>query len=291
MPSKLSIRSWLRRRENQTFKYVDLRKDCGGAVDAFYTGGGKVALINVALKNCRWYGGNGCAYDSESRHPYVRTLIEYLNGACEQYKNSYLECYWSCWQPVSHAESLGISAETAHPLLIEMPPLHDVMPWSAASKWDFVIKRGWMDKRSNSEMIAENSPPARSCGPKPEWFGEARFNDLIEICKSIAQNGYQDKPQPEKPYKHQHILANCLLRDGEERYVIANGQHRTASLSALGYKEAPVLVHTLNGRGPAVVRRDEVYNWPLVQKGLFNEQDALAVFDRIFKGEMLFSMG
>jgi hypothetical protein len=73
-----------------------------------------------------------------------------------------------------------------------------------------------------------------------------------------------------------------MLLDGDEYrfYQEGGGNHRVAALAALGYEEAVLQVRT-----KYVVRRSEAKWWPMVRLDWFSEQEAIAVFDRIFCGE------
>lgn len=64
--------------------------------------------------------------------------------------------------------------------------------------------------------------------------------------------------------------------------LLNGGQHRAASLSALGHETIPVRLTSPSSA--SIIRRDDVDFWPYVRTGLFSRETALEVFDRIFSG-------
>lgn len=65
---------------------------------------------------------------------------------------------------------------------------------------------------------------------------------------------------------------------GESSYLVLDGNHRLASLHALGVREA-----ALRLAARPRVRRAEAAQWPAVRSGEFTLEEALAVFDRYFR--------
>src|SRR5690606_27390083 len=96
-------------------------------------------------------------------------------------------------------------------------------------------------------------------------------NRLITLLASIKEHGFKQE--------YSDSLGCFVLVNGEKwRWYVNGGQHRASVLAALGYDEMPVCIRQL-------VRRDDVGYWPNVQSGIFTENQALAVFDRLFSGE------
>jgi len=277
------IRRFLARQEPRAVQPIrDLRDKGLGALDAYYEHKGKPCLIRGGLEHCRWYGASGISYSRNSLHPYIRTLIEYEEGICTTYNGSFLQRYWQQWAPKNLAEYFGIDEAKCHPLLVRTPPNHNILPWSPTDHIEYMEEEQWMTRFDYRELCLAGGTPARSCGPKPTWFGEARFQRLVSVYESIKASGYREIAAESEPYVGQHIVVNCLVRDGIVRFVVANGQHRASALSALGHSEASMIVHFHSDRGPAMLRRDEVDSWPLVRRNIFSPCEAEAIFDRIF---------
>jgi hypothetical protein len=268
-----------------TYPTVDLRgTTCASPMDAFHVTGGLPALVDVALEQCRWAGASALSYARDEGHPYVRTLLDYEAG-CVDYAQSYLKAYWRAWQPPTLAEFYGLRSDECHHLLRATPPMHDVMPWSAQRSIGYMENREWLNDAGYRALDAEGCPPASSCGPKPDWYGEARFEHLIGLYQRIKVDGYRDHARPALPYFQQHAVGQLLLTGDQCRVVLLNGQHRAAILAALGYRRLPVIVHAQSHRGPTVVRREEAHLWPLVRRHVFSVEQALAIFDAVFHGE------
>ncbi|MBS3804762.1 MAG: hypothetical protein KGY54_09470 [Oleiphilaceae bacterium] len=261
----------------------DLQGTGLGPQGACYEHNGKPCIISVDLEDCRWFGASGLSYSNDSLHPYVRTLMEYEAGQCITYEGSYLQKYWQSWTPKNLAEYFDLELNKyCHPLLLQTPPNHNILPWSPSGTVDYMKQEKWKNRSDYRALVNAGCAPARSCGPKPDWFGEARFQHLVSIFKSIKKTGYRPEVSTKIPYDQQHILGSCLIREGQVRFNILNGQHRASVLSALGHTTAPIIVNCHASRGPGTVRREEVAHWPLVRLGILSANEALAIFDRIF---------
>ncbi|MCE8038678.1 MAG: hypothetical protein ACXIU5_14160 [Halomonadaceae bacterium] len=263
----------------------DLSQDSIGPLEALYAYPDVPCLIRCRLADCRWYGSTGIAYGPGSRHPYVQSLQQYVTGECRDYRGSCLEAYWQRWQPTTLAASLGLSEDVAHPWLSVAPPLRDFLPWSGLARWEAL--RAYADSepvRREMPVSRKDATAIRQVGPKPTWFGERRIAQLVALYETIVREGYRRWASQRLDYFRQHIVVDTLERDGEVRFVVANGQHRASVLSVLGHEYVPVLAHVPHRRGPSLVRREDFRRWPLVERGIFLPSQALEVFDRIFEG-------
>src|SRR5699024_3862206 len=108
--------------------------------------------------------------------------------------------------------------------------------------------------------------------------GLLEIETLPELTKSIHKKGYLRGNGHEEDIK-----ASVLIKGNDYKYIIKDGTHRLAVLSALDYKSAPIRV--LPTSIPAFIYRREVDFWPKVQDGLYTREQALKVFDNIFKGD------
>jgi hypothetical protein len=278
-----ALRSFTARLGPPTYPTVDLRATVTSPVGAYYAAGGRPALIDVALDHCRWIGGPGLPYSRAAGHPYIRTLLDYETGVTA-YARSYLKKYWAIWQPTSLAETYGLLPAACHPLLVTTPPIHDVLPWAGQSKIAYMENREWLNDPGYRALDAAGCPPASSCGPKPDWYGTARFAYLIRLYERIKTDGYRDHAPQTLPYFQQHPVGQVLLKGDQHRIVLVNGQHRAAILCALGQRTLPVVVHVQNHRGLTVVRREDAHLWPLVRSHVFSLEQALTIFDAMFNG-------
>ena len=273
-----------RNADRRIYPAHDLRQmDCG-PVEAYYRHHGEPCIISVPLRHCRWIGGTGLSYARDSLHPYIRTLVAYVAGQCDSYHNSSLKEYWANYQPANLSEMFDLNPHECHPLLQETPPTHDVLPWVGADWIDFLRSRLWKEHPGFQSGITEPYPRARSCGPKPDFYGEKRFSHLVGVYERIKKNSYRWHAPVELPYKNQHINIAVLVRGTDARYMVLAGQHRAAALSVLNHTSVLALCHVASHRSPAIIRREDVDEWPLVREGIFERAQALQIFDAVFTG-------
>ncbi|AXY43977.1 hypothetical protein D1793_18300 [Halomonas sp. JS92-SW72] len=244
-------------------------------------------IVACPLAHCRWFGPTGLAYGRESLHPYVQSLLQSLRGECRSYQESCLAHYWRSWTPTTLAQSLGLDVASAHPLLNASPPLSDFMPWGAETQFEalrWFASASGPRRRPLRAKTGVSETAVRQVGPKPDWFGQQRIQHLLSLHRQIAAQGYRQHAPASLSYKRQHVVVDCMVRGGEVRFLVANGQHRASVLSVMGQESVPALINVSHSRGPSVIYRSEAENWPLVRQGIIALPDALDVFDRVFEG-------
>src|SRR5690554_5034990 len=70
---------------------VDFTEEDIAPLSAYYKSGPNSFFVRVPLEHCRHIEMMSFKCDSESRSPYVQTLLEYGNGTCLTYSGSWLE--------------------------------------------------------------------------------------------------------------------------------------------------------------------------------------------------------
>jgi hypothetical protein len=258
----------------------DLRDSGLNALEALHAYGGEPCILTVRLDHCRWAGASGVPYGYDSPHPYVQALRTYLEQGDDAAAKEVLSFYWSAWRPGNAAEYLRLDPARADPLLKSSPPAPVILPWTHVAAIDYLRRQKWMEREDYRRLVDSGCPPVRCCGPKPTWFIESRYKNLVDLCKSIRTDGYRDyiASAPVKAY--------CLIRGRSVRYVLINGQHRLSVLSALGHTTASVLVNSPRSWRPVPprVRADDVEAWPFVRERIMSAQDARRIFDIVFDG-------
>lgn len=125
-------------------------------------------------------------------------------------------------------------------------------------------------------------------------YGKDRFERIIKNYEHIKSVGYYPSMYPDG-----YIEGMFLVRDDDYRFIIWEGAHRLASLSALGHKKAQVKLgggmRTIGKTGAAkyyyspvsnikdaVVNIKDIKKWPLVKTGYYNQESAKALFNAYF---------
>lgn len=254
---------------------ADMRPITRDPVEAFYRAEARPFLIDVDLDYCRNLHTAAFSCGTESRNPFIQTLLDYQTGRCHAYTDSPLYSFHKSWQPANAAEALGLDPNDAHPDLATSPPLGCVLPWMPynpleyASFWASIITADY--KAHGYKLDASHG--WKVWGPVSQEAGQAEFVRLIKAYGSIKRDGYRRRDN------YDGDITGTLLSSGPEyRVMINTGQHRVAVLAALEYRAAPIRIALPH------VRRSEVEAWPNVQKKLFSVEQALDIFDRIFSG-------
>lgn len=216
----------------------------------------------------------GLSYGKKGWHPFVSTLDAYMRNH-HSYEGSPLERYYATWQPTNAKEAF-ITFDHAPDIFIEKPAVAFVSPWHTIS-----INERLKDIEANirSENRKAGLPEVGAKGgfslhgPVIPAKGQVEFERLIYTFESIQKNGFIIESLQDL------IVGFALLNDsGDFRIVVIHGNHRLASLTALG--KTHVLIRLV---APFVARRDEVQWWPQVQSGLWTQKDAKRYFDSLFE--------
>lgn len=186
-----------------------------------------------------------------------------------------LDHYYKSVQPDCAAEVLGVEGRHA-------PPLNRGTPWIVVHPWE---DRSLSDlKRDRPKYTRQdNLRVGKNMGIEEGWhlFGpvsenklEAETRRLERLMRKVEKGGFKVRNS-----ERDNITAMVLINEKEEcRWIVYNGQHRIAVLTAFDYRKAPVLINK-------VVERKDVKVWPGVQRGYFTQEGALKVFDRVFHGK------
>lgn len=214
-------------------------------------------------------------FDKKDAHPFVYAVDNAQKHDNE--KEAIKEClkdFYNEVKPDSPTEVLGLKES-------EAPKLADKEAWMAVHPWqDKTIKeiKFWRPKVTLSENLAEGVELSiehgwHLFGPVSKEKLNVECKRLYNVMKSIENNSYIIT-------NNSSHISSCLLVDDNNNYrwVIYDGQHRTAVLSSLGHKMIPVIVEK-------IVERKDVKLWPNVKSGDFTAEAALKVFDKVFKGE------
>lgn len=254
---------------------IDVRGDSADPRLFCYYGGRRRILMDVDID--RGIGFDVFPLADTSLHPAAcaaRKAIESTHPR-EAIRDTLVDYYRSV-QPGSAAQWLGFSPGSMRQLAGQ-PPWARVLPWQP------------QDIRSRRNRVKALSPIEsqnggrrltiedgwKTYGPVSDRLLEVEVQRLHSLLDSIRQHGYLRSDE-----ECGDINAAVLWKDENNwKWRITGGDHRAAVLSALGYEQIPVRLTRL-------VRRSDVGIWPNVTSGVYDEQSALELFDRLLEGAL-----
>jgi len=234
------------------------------------------AVLQIPIDLCRGFHSLGLPFHADLHpfvHAYQRTFS--VQGADRERREitQDLEDYYDAVRPRSASEVLGLPERDA-PGLIGVPPIGYVLPW-----WEQDVSEMTRGRARALEYVGMRYGFSTTADSGHTFFGpvgssklELQVARLHRLWESVRSRGFQPFGR-EAPTK---VVA--LRKDGEYRWMIAEGQHRFALGAALGVESIPAMVMS-------VIRREDVAFWPQVINGTFSEKGALDFFDRLFDGE------
>lgn len=211
-------------------------------------------LIKFDVSECVHY----CAfrYGHSEYHPYESYLLGLHQGVPQETLRAEFERFLKVYRPRTLGQALGLNLNCAYPLWL--------FPWSRFWKfWRDKTHSGWYsDPRRVPDIITHFSESGI-----PGDMVEQELTWLLGAYRSIATQGYQ-------PDKFGFPVGRLLDGGAAGRAcLILDGNHRIASLSALGYES----VYVRCARWDTVVL-DKLETWAGVKNGFFSKEDAEQIF-------------
>lgn len=233
------------------------------------------AVLEIPLEGCRAFHSLGLPLDSDV-HPFVTAFEAALRnenaGKGRQAIEKILTQYYASVQPSSALEVVGLTGQDA-PGLRNVPPIGYLLPWSENGVTEIISRR----ERSLMYVgMRYGINPAAGAGHT--FFGpvqpaklELQVTRLHTLLEAVRSQGF-------KPFARNFPTKVAALRkNGRNRWLVEEGQHRFALGGALKIATIPAIV-------TSVVRREDAALWPQVVAGVFTEKGALDLFDRIYDG-------
>lgn len=203
--------------------------------------------FTINIKNARTIFGEAF---SPNNH-LVRTLSEYDSGI-KDFRKTTLFRFHSKFIPKSICnmipnENLNKKSKTL--------PL-GIYPWG---KWYRKIDKNWN--------------LSRFCGPTPLKKTEEEWENLIDLYTELQ------KGQGYLPQIHGFPKGALLVDEKNYRFIVLQGNHRTAILKHLGYEQTIV---RLLLKIPSFVQK-KPYKWEFVKRGILTEEESLKIFEWFFR--------
>jgi len=215
----------------------------------------------ISLKDCTSI--NGFVF-KDGWHFLVATLEQYEKNPNIKYEETFLARYYDCYQPKNLQESLyGKGSNIDIPSLIRhRDPQNAPMPWTPMFKLPNKYKTN----------LADYGPKDKSSDD-----GEVRFRRLTKIYDSIKSDGFREELNKNVINQIKGVL---LKNNNDFRFLVFNGNHRTAALSALGFEKIPF---RFVSNYPVIVDIENIDNWPCVKTGFYDRNVAEKIFLHYFE--------
>ena len=117
-----------------------------------------------------------------------------------------------------------------------------------------------------------------------------KISKVKNLIASIKEHGYE--PDRFLDRKQGHITGYYLERSEKKRFYVVSGNHRVATLSALGYQQVNAIFEDrsflkpreLEKLGyqnlPNIFSEKKIKTWPSVQSRFFTQSDALTILSK-----------
>lgn len=155
------------------------------------------------------------------------------------------------------------------------PAWASILPWRARTIDNYrkVIEQGTIsDNLKNGLELDIFHSGWAYCGPVVKEKCEIETRRIVNLISSISEKGYQRNNDTDGD-----IVATALVNEKNEWvWLVTNGYHRVAVVAAMNYKSIPIRINI-------VVKRDEVDFWPQVVSKFYSKEEALTIFDNLFK--------
>ncbi|WP_127557835.1 hypothetical protein [Saccharospirillum alexandrii] len=237
-----------------------------------YNQGGKKSAFPCPIEICTHQ--NGIGFSSSDWHPFVETIKQYRANPLLSYDESVLKLFYSRWTPSNAAEAIPGFKDSPKAFRSYPPHYLFLSPWSSLTAKEIDIDVKWWNQKDNTEHgRSDLSYPTHGwaySGPTHHEKGKLEFDRIIRLYKNIKANGYNTQLG--------YIGVTQLKINSSSIYLIGGGgYHRTAVLSALGYKEIPATHHRIS-----TVNIDDAQYWPQVRNGLWTESQAKNYVHHLF---------
>jgi hypothetical protein len=260
---------------------VDLRNEGNDPLNAYYMALlwspllEKSPLVNARLGDCRMFESFGLPVDAAEDNPLTAAalLCARKGPATEAEIIALLRRYYDNVRPANALEAMGLSASDA-PGLRSAGPMADSFPWETSDpRLRETYVGSFLDKDAREFGQALVPQGHTYFGPVSDDKIRMEASRIISLCRSIGEHGFIAPGSADND-----IWAIALRNEvGEYRWILQGGQHRASVAFALGLHEMPVAVRY-------VVRREDAAHWRNVRTGMFSQNGALTLFDRIFRG-------
>jgi len=199
------------------------------------------------------YPGTGVAFTREQHH-----MVRYFSDGIAS-----LRRFYTLHQPKNQIEQFFLKPGEVGPFRELSFPVRRV-------PWDFE------DQFLGSERHRDVADGWQAFGPVSNRKLRFEAKRLDGVLYSVRARGFWQNPNRSDNIQYMLLIVSPY----EYRVVVTNAQHRTATLSYLGW---PLVPMSPREGGVREVRLDDICNWPGVLDGTYSEKAARAVFMAFFR--------
>lgn len=228
--------------------------------DALAVSHSRSTIFEVEVAKCVDLYGAGYLDDW---HPFVAALQEHRENPDLKYEHSILKQYYEQFRPSNLEQALFSKKGRAQRLERGFIGL----PWF----WNRTKKVVFQDRPGETRPGGNHF-----FGPNSEKFGKSEWGRLTHLLPVLENLGY--RPQF---FSDGYISGYLLIKGGDYRFVVTEGQHRMACLAVLGYEKIRCRF-TMQPQYNHLVLFEDAKHWPQVANGVFSRNLALKMFERFF---------
>ena len=232
--------------------------------DAIYQHGD--IAFEMPLAKCRY--PFHFSYDPLGWHPFVQTLKQYQENPELRYRDSVLFEFYSKHQPKSLLEAFfgtpdAVADDLSSLAELAIPQYEPFFPWDPKKP------------TAKGEKGLGSAHGHQGFGPVSDDKGELELRRLTQTYDSIKASGYQPS------HGHDGDIRGYLLKtDDDYRFIVRQGLHRAAVLSAMNYTHIRVRFFDPY---PRAIFEHELSNWPQVKNGVMTQKAAECIFSMFFQ--------
>lgn len=207
-------------------------------------------------------------FSNNKWHYHTKMVEDIIKDKNIQYRGSILEKFYNTYQPKTFYDLYFASIEPVNLTKEDYTILNENLNEFKYDIWSNVRQRVYMNKVHEYGLLRSHG--TQHYGPVSAMKGELELKRLKDTYKSIKEFGHL-------PEKHGYISGYFLKYRDNYRFIVLDGNHRTAVLSAMKNKKIPV---AFQENFPRVIDYNDIENFPHVKNGLFS----LNLAKQIFKG-------
>jgi hypothetical protein len=243
-------------------------------VEAVYKAGGKPCLVRVPLDRIVSFEYAAFPLSVAGGHPFLITLKEYQDNQELTAETSSMAKYYQAYQPANASEVMGLVSPSCRKL--RDLPAHASPPlWSPKLPEEYLsyIKDLFKKEDESQGVHLSEFIGGSNFGPIETRKLLLEFDRLIGVYESIKKNGFRFDPSD--------CITGTAWVDGNDWVIsVSSGQHRIASLAALGYEDVIVELQSHKAPGGIMFKSCCQY-FPTVVNGLHDVKEAQIIFERI----------